>query len=386
MALAGGLVLATDSGARQWVHGKARHWFFYLFYRPHGPEELGDGRPATEIVLHSPMGLAEDAAGNVYVTDRSRFFGGYLYRGQVVWRIDSGGRARIIAGTGYRGDSPTGIPALESDLGIPEAVALDRDGRVYFSVSTSNAVLRIESDGTLSRYAGTGERGYGGDNGPAVAAMLNQPYDLRFDSEGNLLIADYGNHRIRKVTADGIITTVVGTGIPGYAGDGGPAVAAQLRGPYGILVDHDRRLLIADSENNVVRAVDRTGLITTIAGTGDQGYSGDGGPALSAQLNYPESLAIDGAGRIYVGDEHNYRIRTIDLDGTIDTFLGTGIATDCPDGATRTECGMNPQNMALRTDGSMLVTDRSSRRVIRVTPDGNVTTFAGRGIGDAGSN
>jgi sugar lactone lactonase YvrE len=207
--------------------------------------------------------------------------------------------------------------------------------------------------------------------------MLNQPYDVRLGADGGLYIADYGNHRIRKVTADGIITTVAGTGVAGYSGDGGPAAAAQLRGPYGILVAKDGRLLIADSENNVVRAVDGAGIVTTIAGTGKQGYSGDGGPALFAQLNYPESLATDDAGRIYVGDEHNYRIRVIAPDGMIDTFLGTGAPTGCRERVVRTECGLNPQNMVIRPGGSMLVTDRSSRLVIRVDVDGTVTRFAG---------
>lgn len=385
LAVVSGAILLASSDARRWAYGKSRHLFFHLFYRPDTPEALGDGRRATEIVVHSPMGLTEDAAGNVYVTDRNHFYGGYLHCGQVVWRIDSKGRARIIAGTGYKGDSPVGIPARDSDLGSPESVAVDRQGRVYVADHLNHVVLRVEIDGTLVRVAGTGERGYSGDNGSASDAQLNQPYDVRLDAEANLYIADYGNNRIRKVAADGTITTVAGTGVPGYAGDGGPAVAAQLRGPYGIAISRDGRLLIADSENNTIREVDRSGVITTIAGTGEQGFSGDGGLALSARLNYPESLAIDGAGRIYFGDEHNLRIRMIDPDGTVDTFLGTGAKTGCAEGAMRTDCGVNPQNMVLRADGSMLVTDRSSRRVIRVAADGTVTTFAGGSTDNADS-
>jgi sugar lactone lactonase YvrE len=368
--------MSANSDARRWAHGKARHWFFHVFYRPDSPQDLGDGRLAAEIVLHSPMGLAEDADGNLYVTDRSRFFGGYLYRGQVVWKIGPDGRAWIIAGTGYKGDSPTGIPARDADLGTPEGVAADGSGRIYVADSNNNLVLRIEADGTLSRFAGTGDRGYGGDGGPATKARLNQPYDVRLAADGSLYVADYGNHRIRRIAPDGMITTVAGTGEPGYAGDGGPAAMAQLRGPYGILVGEDGRLLIADSENNVVRMVDAAGIISTIAGTGEQGFSGDGGPALSARLNYPESLAIDHIGRIYVGDEHNSRVRLIELAGTIDTFLGTGEITGCPEGSPRTKCAAHVQNMVIRADGSMLATDRGGRRVILVAPDGAVTTFA----------
>ncbi|MGE0118616.1 MAG: hypothetical protein AB7S71_12220 [Dongiaceae bacterium] len=382
LAAALGLVLATSSHARQWAHGQARHWFFHLLYRPDTPEQLGDGRPATDIVLHSPMGLAQDAAGNVYVTDRSRFFGGYLYRGQVVWKIGPDGRARIIAGTGYKGGSPTGIPARNADLGTPEGVAVDRGGLVYVADSNNNVVLRIEADGTLGRFAGTGERGDGGDGGPATEARLNQPYDVRFDAAGNLYVADYGNHRIRRIAPDGTIATVAGTGEPGYTGDGGPATMARLRGPYGLIVGDDGRLLIADSQNNVVRAVDAAGVISTIAGTGEQGFSGDGGPARSARLNYPESLAIDVTGRIYVGDEHNHRVRVIERDGTIDEFLGTGAPAGCAEGVPRTACEVNVQNMVIRADGSMLATDRGSRRVVRIAPDGMVTTFAGIGVDD----
>jgi sugar lactone lactonase YvrE len=381
LAVVSGATMGANSDVRRWTHGKLRHMLLYVLYRPDDAEKLGDGHLAKEILLHSPMGLAEDTSGNVYVSDRGRRYPESLriahYRGLVVWKIDPGGRAHVVAGTGYRGDAPIGVSARDSDLGAPEGVAVDLDGRIYVADHTNNAVLRIDANSHFTRFAGTGERGYGGDGGPADAAMLNQPYDVRFDSDGNLYIADYGNHRIRRVSPDGIIATIAGIGSPGYSGDGGPATAAQLRGPYGILVGRDGRLLIADSENNAVRAVDGAGIITTIAGTGEQGFSGDGGPARSARLNYPESLAMDQAGRIFLGDEHNFRIRKIDPDGTIDTYLGTGVATGCPDGAARTECGLNPQNMVLRADGSMLVTDRSSRLVLRVAADGTVTRFAG---------
>jgi hypothetical protein len=319
------------------------------------------------------MGLARDSAGAVYVSDRGG--GG---SGRVVWRLRPDGKGEIIAGTGRRGLAPAGRPARDSDLGSPQGVCLDAAGRVYIADSYNHLILRIGSDGMLSRVAGTGRPGYGGDGGPATAAALNQPYDVRLDAAGNLYIADYGNHRIREITSDGIMHTIAGTGTPGYSGDGGRAVQARLRGPYGVYPLPQGGFLIADSENNVIRRVDRNGAIETIAGTGQQGYSGDGGEAKRARFNEPQGLYVSGSGRIIIGDEHNHAIRVLEPDGSVRHLAGKGSPGFSPDGTPAAEASLNdPENMIGEDDGSLMFTEAGNARLRQIGPDGGLTTLAG---------
>ena len=176
-----------------------------------------------------------------------------------------------------------------------------------------------------------------------------------------------------------MIETAAGTGEAGYAGDGAPATAARLNGPYGTCVDTADRLLIADSFNHVIRRVDEDGVITTIAGAGAAGYAGDGGPALQGLFDTPQSLAVDGDGRIYVGDEHNHAIRVVGTDGVISAFIGNGLPGFAAEGVTANQAQLNdPENLLLLRDGSMLITDGDNGRVLRVKPDGAVQPFAGR--------
>jgi sugar lactone lactonase YvrE len=335
--------------------------------------ELGDGGPVGEVRLFDPMGLGRDAAGNLLVSDRGG--GG---PGRVVWRFGPDGTARIVAGTGRRGTAPSGIPARRSDLGSPQGLCVDAVGRVYFADSYNHVVLRIEEDGTLRRMAGNGHPGGQGDGGPATDAALNQPYDVRLDSDGNLYIADFGNHRVRKVTPDGRIQTVAGRGEAGYGGDGGPATAALLNGPYGVYADANIGLLIADSHNHVIRVVDRRGDIRTRAGTGKRGLAGDGGPASSAVFDTPQSLSVSASGSIYVGDEHNHVIRVIEPDGSIRRVAGTGRAGFSPDG-TPADGGRleDPENIVLSDDGMMFFTEAGNARVRYVGLDGRLGTIAG---------
>ena len=373
---------ATQRRGRAFVRQRARSipvlrrlraWTRELRDPPWSAADVGNGRAATDIVLLDPMGIARNSSGTVYITDRGRGT-----RGRFVWRVEPDGTAHVIAGTGRRGGSPAGVPALESSLGSPEGVAVDEGGLVYVVDSANHVVLRIEHDGGMTRIAGTGERGFGGDGGPATDASLAMPYDLRFDSRGNLYIADFGNHRIRRVTPDGMIETAAGTGEAGYSGDGAPATAARLNGPYGAFVDAADRLLIADSFNHVIRRVDEDGVITTIAGAGAAGYAGDGGPALQALFDTPQSLAVDGDGRIYVGDEHNHAIRVVGTDGVISAFIGNGLPGFAAEGVTANQAQLNdPENLLLLGDGSMLITDGDNGRVLRVKPDGAVQPFAG---------
>jgi len=348
-------------------------WVFNHRHPLLAPAELGDGRAAAEIRLFDPMGLDQDSAGNVYFSDR-----GGDGPGRVVWKVDPAGRARIIAGTGRRGTARSGIPARDADLGSPQSLAVDRLGRVYLADSYNHVVLRIEPDGRLTRVAGIGRPGAQGDGGDATAAALDQPYDVRLDHLGNIYIADVGNHRIRRVGPDGTIRTIAGTGEPGYSGDGGPATAARLNGPYGVYHDDRYGLLIGDSYNHVVRQVDGGGTIRTLAGTGRRGYSGDGGPADQATFDTPQAIYVDMAGRIYVGDEHNHTLRIIELDGSIHRFAGTGARGFSPDDTPAAAGPLNdPENIVVLDDGVVLFTEAGNHRVRRIGLDGALGTFVG---------
>ncbi len=346
---------------------------YNLRHRLLSTAELGDGGPVAGIRLFDPTGLGRDTAGNLLVSDRGG--GG---PGRVVWRLGTEGTARVVAGTGRRGTAPTGIPARSSDLGSPQSLCVDPAGRVYFADSYNHVILRLETDGTLQRIAGIGRPGAGGDGGPASEAALNQPYDVRLDSDGSLYIADFGNHRIRKVTPDGLMHTVAGRGEAGYSGDGGPATAARINGPYGLYPDAKLGLLIADSYNHVIRAVDRRGTISTLAGTGRQGLAGDGGPALSARFDTPQALWVTPSGSIYVGDEHNHAIRVIEPGGLVRRVAGTGEPGFSPDG-TPADGGRleDPENIVVIDDATVVFTEAGSGRVRYVGPDGRLGTIAG---------
>lgn len=339
------------------------------------PSDLGDGKTAQQIIIESPMGIAEDGSGNVYVSDRDA---------KLIWKIEPSGRATVIAGTG-QSTSVSGLPrgpVLARDVGFSsiEGIVFDRDGNLLLADSLNHAILKIDTRGYLTYFAGNGERGFAGDGGPATEARLHGPYDVRLDSKGNVYIADVKNHCIRKVDRQGVLSTVAGTGVAGYSGDGGPAVNAQLNMPYGILLDNDDNLLIADSDNNVLRKVGHDGIISTFAGSGERGYAGDGGPALAAKFDSPQSLAIDKDGRIYIDDEHNNAIRIIEPDSKIRTLIGTKGPGFSGDGGPAISAQIaDPENIWVRKDGSILISARDNSRLRIVSPDGIIHTFAGKG-------
>ena len=373
LALGGWLGVAFNLPARMRVLAQ-RSWM-HIEEPPLDVDELGHGGMATALVLIDPMGINVAPNGDVYISDRGR-----RLRGRVIWRIDSTGRAHAVAGNGRHGTSDAGDLARRARLGTPAGLAFDRAGRLHFADEEQHRVFRLEPDGRLSIVAGIGLRGDAGDGGPATDARLNQPVDIRFDAHGNLYIADVSNHRIRRVRPDGVIETVAGTGAPGYDGDGGPATSARLREPWGIHIDPATgELLIADSGNHVVRRVDRGGTIRTIAGTGQAGYSGDGGPADAARFDSPQSFAALGPRTLLIGDEHNHALRAIDTLGIVTTLVGTGAAGLAADGIPAGEAPLNdPENIAAGADGSVYITDGDNGRVVRVTPGGTVSNFAGR--------
>src|SRR5262249_21288751 len=264
---------------------------------------------ASAARLNSPRALAFDSQGNLYIADTLN---------NVVRRADRNGIIATVAGNGEPGNSGDGGPATVARLNSPAGMAIGVGDTVYIADTGNNRVRKLTADGTISPYAGTGEPRYAGDGGPATSAPLNYPSGLAFDDEGNLYIADSFNNRVRKVDLDGLITTVAGTGARGSSGDGGLARVAELNLATGsvtsgqaLAVDTQGNLYIADAENHRVRKVALNGVITTVAGNGHGGYSGDGGPATSATLNSPRGVAVDMYGALYVADTSNGRVRAV---------------------------------------------------------------------------
>ena len=327
----------------------------------------GDGGPATEARLRSPTGVAVDGAGNVYIADQGN---------QRIRKVDSTGTITTIAGSGEYGFDGDGGPATEAQLNYPRGVAVDGAGNLYIADASNHRIRKVDSTGTITTIAGSGERGFSGDGDPATEAQLNYPWGVAVDGAGNLYIGDSGNHRIRKVDSSGTITTIAGSGEYGFDGDGGPATEAQLSYPRGVAVDGAGNLYIAGASNNRIRKVDSTGTITTVAGTGEFGFGGDGGPATEARLAAPQGVAADGAGNLYITDAFTHRIRKVDSSGTITTVAGTG---ELGDGGPAVEAQLrSPQNMAADGAGNLYIADSGNHRIRKVDSSGTITTVAAR--------
>ena len=243
----------------------------------------GDGGAATSAQLNAPYGLTTDGSGALYIADSTN------------------GRVRKVSGTQ--------ISSLATSLAQPSAVAVAKDGTIYYATYQDSRVRKIRTDGTTVLVAGDGYNGYTGDNGPSAQAELWGPTGLAVDGSGNLYIADSGNNVIRKVDTNGVITTVAGYGLPGFEGDGGPAVWARLAAPTAVAVDAANNLFIIDG--NRIRLVTTDGNIQTVAGTGNAGYTGDGGTALNATFNGPSGLAVDLSGNLYIADSLNNAVRKL---------------------------------------------------------------------------
>ena len=319
----------------------------------------GDGGPAWKARLNYPQGVAVDAAGNVFVADNHR-----------VRKIDASGTIMTVAGTGRLGYGGDGGPATEALFEYPQGVAVDAAGNVFVADSGNGRVRKIDASGTITTVAGTGEVGYGGDGGPATEALFGRPVGVAVDAAGNLFVADIWDRRVRKIDASGTITTVVGTGESGYGGDGGPATEALLSNPVGVAADTAGNVFVADSGNGRVRKIDASGTITTVAGTGEFGYGGDGGPATEALLNNPVGVAVDAAGNVFVADSRNYRVRKIDVSGMIATWAGTG------------EYGVDrvvASGIAVDSSRNVYLADFENHRVRKIDASGTITTVAGTG-------
>jgi fibronectin type III domain protein/NHL repeat-containing protein len=290
------------------------------------------------------------------------------------------GTISTIAGSDSFGDfSGDGGPAPAAALNEPLGVAVMPDGGYLIADAGNDRVRRVFPDGTIRTVAGTGNYGDSGDGGPATAANLKDPLGVAALPDGGFLIADGGAGRVRRVSATGTITTVAGNGTRGLSGDGGPATAAEIFDPNGVAVLPDGGFLIADGDY-VVRRVFPDGTITTVAGTGVQGFSGDGGPATAAQLNLPYSVAVTPDGGFLIADSGNRRVRRVSPTGIITTVVGTGVQGSSGDGGAATAAQLNqPTGVATTPDGGYLIADFFGNRVRRVSPTGVITTVAGTG-------
>jgi hypothetical protein len=300
------------------------------------------------------------------------------------------GTITTVVGTGVVGATGDGGPAAAAEINHPRGLALAPDGGFVFADAFGETVRRVWPDGTITTIAGTGYAGFSGDGEPASATDLYLPHGVAFTSTGALLIADTLNQRIREIAPDGTMTTVAGTGVPGFSGDGGPATEAQIFAPRGIAALPGGGFLIPDSDNHRIRRVSADGTITTVAGDGVRGFSGDGGPATEAELNEPFGVAPTADGGFLVADAGDNRIRRVDADGVITTVAGDGVRAYGGDGGPATAASLSsPHNVAPLPDGGFLIADEGNDRVRRVWPDGTITTVVGTGepgfSGDGGA-
>jgi len=328
----------------------------------------GDAGPATSAPLGHMQGVAVDAAGNVYASDIGN---------SLVVKVSPSGILTVVAGNGVGGFSGDGGPATNASL-TPAGVAVDAAGNLYVADTDNNRIRKVSPSGMISTVAGNGTSGFSGDGGPAISASLNDPQGVAVDAAGNLYIADYGNNRIRKVNLSGIISTVAGSSARGYSGDGGPATSASLRDPCGVAVDAAGSVYIADAANHRVRRVTSSGIISTVAGNGTWAFSGDGGPATSASLWAPCGVAVDAAGNLYIADKYNDRIRKVSPSGIINTVAGNGAYKFAGDGGSATSASLNdPQGVAVDAAGNLYIADRYNSRIRKVSPAGVISTVAG---------
>ncbi|MGD0499911.1 MAG: putative Ig domain-containing protein [Bryobacteraceae bacterium] len=312
---------------------------------------------AINAQLSSPSRVALDRSGNLYVADLGN---------NRVRKISTSGIITTVAGTGTSGNLGDGGAAMSAQLARPEGIVLDGSGNLYIADSDNNRIRKVSPSGTITTVAGSGTASYSGDGGQAASAGLWSPSGIAVDGSGALYIADRGNNCVRRVSPSGIITTIAGGAVGGYSGDGGPATKARLWVPSAVTLDASGNLYIADTENNVIRRISPSGIITTVAGSGlfSAGFSGDGGAATSARLNYPFDVAVDGSSNLYIADNQNHRIRKVSSEGIITTVAGNnyrGFSGD--DGAATNASLYWPTGVTLDVSGNLYVADSGNNRI-----------------------
>jgi len=348
---------------------------------PGAPYIAGDGGPAVAAQLGNPEAITFDYAGNLYIADPAAL---------CVRKIDTSGMISTVVGSGAFGMGTAGDGGLATaaELQLPNSMAADGLGNLYIADTHNHAIRKITADGVIRTIAGQNVGIYGGDGGPATKAWLYSPQNVAFDTSGNIYIADQGNNRIRKISSDGTISTVAGNGNVGYAGDGGLATLAQLSYPSWVATDTAGNMFIADTNNHRIRKVNTNGIITTVAGMGTSGFSGDGGTATMAQLNSPAGVAIDAAGNLYIADTNNNRIREVLSNSTIVTLAGNGTKGYSGDGGNAADAQLaSPNGVAVDTAGNLYIADMANHRIRKVAANGTISTTAGNGMrGYRGNN
>ena len=341
----------------------------------------GDGGPATAAELATPHGLAVGPQGSLYVTDNGN---------DRIRRITADGRIDTIAGNGAFGGSGNGGPATAAALADPFGIASDASGALF--ISAPSGVRRVAPNGTIGALAGNGTDAYGGDGGPATAAQLSDPQAVAVNAAGDLFIADDLNCRIRKIDhRTKVASTVAGTGVCAFSGDGGPATRARLNRPRAVAVDRAGDLFIADTNNLRIREIDaRTGVIRTVAGTGTLGPAGDGGQASEAALDFPYGIAVDGSGNLAISQYRSHTVRVVNgHTGVIRTVAGTGQQSPLGDGGPATKAGLSwPRAVAYGPAGDLYIADTGHLRIRRVDArTGRIVTVVGNGTrGFSGDN
>lgn len=334
----------------------------------------GDGGPATAAWISQPEGLAVDLAGNIYFADT----GNLRLR-----KVTTAGVINTVAGDGMVGQTLVGNnigdngPATSAEFGpsfLPfmQGVALDLAGNLYIADVGNYRVRKVSTSGIITTVAGSGSPISGGDGGPATSAGFMEPTGVAVDLFYNIYIADPSAARVRVVTANGTIKTYAGTGTNGYSGDGGPASQAQLSVPIGLALDLQGNLYITEAGNVIngprIRKVDTLGNISTVAGNGTIGLSGDGGPATAAQLGGNlQGVAVDHAGNIYIADYSNYRVRKVNTAGIITTVAGTNQIGGGGDGGLAANATLQPTGLALDSSGNLYISDTTDSRVRKIT-------------------
>ena len=340
----------------------------------------GSGK-AVETEISLVDGITLDKKGNMFIAMREH---------NIISRIDTKGMMTRYAGSGKSGFSGDGGQATNASFRVPAGLAFDLEGNLYIADRENHRVRKVDTKGYISTFAGIGEAGFSGDEGPAVKARLNLPSGVVVDKKGNLYISDRSNDRIRVVDKKGVIRTYAGSGVAGFQGDAGPALKAQLDKPFGIALDETENLYIADRNNNRVRKVSPDGIITTVAGDGGFFFMGDNGPAYRASVAAPTGVALDSKGNLYIADRNNNRVRVVDRTGMIRTVVGTGQQDYNGDSEMARETNLYlPFGLTVDSNDNLLVIDRSHYRIRRIDPkSGQVETVAGNGIklfaGDGG--
>jgi sugar lactone lactonase YvrE len=319
----------------------------------------GDGGQATAASLYNPLGVAADAAGNVYISDT---------KNHSIRKVNTAGIISTIAGTGVAGYGGDGGPATDAQLNMPSKVAVDDAGNVYIVDNGNYRIRKINTAGIISTIVGNGTAGNSGDGGPATDAQINASPGLAIDASGNIFFSDVARHTIRKINTTGIVTTIAGSGVSGYTGDGGPATAAKMNEPFGIGLDQAGNLYVTEYMNNCVREISASGIISTITGALVTGYSGDGWPATAARLYRPFDVVVDHNNEIYIGDYNNSVIRKISIAGIISTIAGTGVSGFSGDGGPATAALLRgPSDVAIDHSGNLIIADYVNSRIRRIS-------------------